>query len=340
MSDDQSGTDVTTGGGQARAGPAKRRRSLWWFIIPALIVLDIVAYLTVPPFEPADPTAACQFPVCFINGNFEFPAPATVLGTAPENGQILTFAVGISSTLLTMWIVGGLLVVAGWLLGRLRSEVPGRVQNVSEWAFESIQNFGLSLGGETAAPYIPIFAAFFILILFCNWAGLVPPIGKVEFLRAPTSDVNVTIGLALTSFFIFESEGFRKLGIRGYLGKFFPFYEFRNGVGAGAIAMFVGLIELMLEFVKPLTLSMRLFGNIYAGEVALGVITSLTLVLAPVLLLMLEGMLNLIQALIFSVLTLVFILTAIESHHGEEGEIGREAVNTLEGREPQSVGAR
>ena len=209
----------------------------------------------------------------------------------------------------------------------------------SEWAFESIQNFGLSLGGETAKPYIPIFAAFFILILFSNWAGLVPPIGKVEFLRAPTSDVNVTIGLALTSFFIFESEGFRKLGVRGYLGKFFPFYEFRNGVGAGAIAMFVGLIELMLEFVKPLTLSMRLFGNIYAGEVALGVITSLTLVFAPVLLLLLEGMLNLIQALIFSVLTLVFILTAIESHHEEEGDIGEEAVDTLEGKQPQPAGA-
>jgi F-type H+-transporting ATPase subunit a len=333
VSDELNEREEPASGAQDPVKPAGRRRSIWWLIIPALIVLDVVAYLVVPPFEPADPTAACQFPVCFINGNFEFPAPATVIGTAPENGQILTFAVGISSTLLTMWIIGGLLVIAGFFLGRLRSDVPGRVQNVSEWAFESIQNFGLSLGGETAKPYIPIFAAFFILILFSNWAGLVPPIGKVEFLRAPTSDVNVTIGLALTSFFIFESEGFRKLGVRGYLGKFFPFYEFRNGVGAGAIAMFVGLIELMLEFVKPLTLSMRLFGNIYAGEVALGVITSLTLVLAPVLLLLLEGMLNLIQALIFSVLTLVFILTAIESHHEEEGHIGEEAVNTLEGKQ-------
>ncbi len=117
-------------------------------------------------------------------------------------------------------------------------------------------------------PYIPIFAAFFLLILMCNWAGLVPPVGKVEFLRAPTSDVNITIGLALVSFVYFQAEGFRRLGVRGYLGKFFPFYEFKHGVGAGFIAMFVGLIELMLEFVKPLTLSMRLFGNIYAGEVA------------------------------------------------------------------------
>ncbi len=83
--------------------------------------------------------------------------------------------------------------------------------------------------------------------------------------------------------------------------------------------MFVGLVELMLEFVKPVTLSMRLFGNIYGGEVALGVITALTLAFIPVGLLGLEVMLNAIQALIFSILSLMFIVLAIESHHEEEG---------------------
>jgi F-type H+-transporting ATPase subunit a len=79
----------------------------------------------------------------------------------------------------------------------------------------------------------------------------------------------------------------------------------------------------MLEFVKPLTLSMRLFGNIYGGEVALGVMTSLTLAaLVPVALLGLEFMLNFIQALIFSVLTLMFILAAIEGHAGEHEAAG------------------
>jgi F-type H+-transporting ATPase subunit a len=300
--------------------------------LPVLIIVDIVAFAVVPPFPPGQPGLECQFPVCFINGNFEFPAPTTVIGQAPEPGQIVTFAVGISSTLFTMWIVGGALLIAAFFLGRLRKDVPGRIQNFSEWTYESIRNFGLSIGGAQAAPYIPVFAAFFLLILLCNWAGLVPPIGKVEFLRAPTSDVNITIGLALTAFVMFEIEGFRKLGVRGYLGKFFPFYEFKNGIGAGFIAMFVGLIELMLEFVKPITLSMRLFGNIYAGEVAIGVVTALTVVLLPVALLLLEGMLNLIQAVIFSVLTLVFILSAIEGHHEEEGHIGEEAMNVAEGQ--------
>ena len=330
--------EPTTPDAQATPVAARRGgRRRWLLLLVALFVVDVVAFIVVPPFPPGEaPGAECAFPACYINGNLEFPSPHIVYdfdpATAPDPAAILVFHPSISSTLLTMWIVGGLLLIAGLFLGRLRKPVPGRVQNFSEWVYESVSGFGESLGGVAARPYIPIFIAFFILILASNWAGLIPIVGKVEFLRAPTSDVNVTIGLALVSFFIFQFEGFRRLGVKGYLEKFFPFYEFKNGVGAGAIAMFVGLIELMLEFVKPLTLSMRLFGNIYGGEVALGVITSLTLFLVPVALLGLEAMLNFIQALIFSVLTLMFILGAIESHHHEEGEIGEDVVHEIEGR--------
>ena len=168
-----------------------------------------------------------------------------------------------------------------------------------------------------------MFAAFFILILAFNWSGLIPIVGRVEVLRAPTSDVNVTIGLALVAFFIFHIEGFRRLGFKGYAGKFFPFYEFKNGIGAGLIALFVGLVELMLEFVKPLTLSMRLFGNIYGGEVALGVVTALTVAVLPVALYGLEIMLTFVQALIFSTLDAhVHHRWPSRCHHHEEGELG------------------
>jgi F-type H+-transporting ATPase subunit a len=212
--------------------------------------------------------------------------------------------------------------------------IPGRAQNVFEFFYEFLSDFGVGLAGPRARPYIPIFAAFFILILFNNWIGLVPPVGKIPELRAPSSDVNITIGMALISFAIFHVEGFRHLGARGYLGKFFPIGEFRKGFGAGVIGMFVGLIELMLEFVKPVTLSMRLFGNIYGGEVALGVITALTIAIIPVALIGLELMLNAIQALIFSVLTLMFIVLAIESHHDEEGHVAEEAPGQVHGSEP------
>jgi F-type H+-transporting ATPase subunit a len=173
------------------------------------------------------------------------------------------FHPSISSTILTMWLVIALVLLLAILATRGMKVIPGRVQNVVEWAFELGRDFTVGIGGERARGYYPIFAAFFLLIVFCNWSGLVPPIGKVEELRAPTSDVNITIGLALTSFVLFQGDGFRRVGVRGYLGKFFPLGQFRHGIGAGFLAMYVGS-AIFLEFVKR-SLAMRLFGNIYGG---------------------------------------------------------------------------
>ena len=311
------------------------RRTLVYLVL-AVILLDVVADFAAPPAEPgAASGTACAYPVCFIDGNLELPAPYVVVDLDPANPTptgplVVGFWPSITSTLLTMWVV--MLIVLGLSIGmtRRRDVIPGRLQNAAELAYESLENFALSLGGERARPYVPWFAGLFIFIVAGNWIGLVPPVGKLEELRAPTSDLNITIGLALLSFAVFEAEGFRKLGVVGYLGKFFPLYEFKNGVGAGIIALFVGLIELLLEFIKPVTLSMRLFGNIYGGEVALGVVTGLTVAILPVALYGLEFLLNLVQALIFSVLSLMFILIATEGHEQEEGHLAEEAVGAAE----------
>ena len=341
MSSENVATDAVAQPADPAPDAARRRRlpTKWLALVAAVVVLDVIAFIAFPPFpKGGQPGDACAFPACVIQSGLEFPAPATVIdfdpGSAAGATGIVTSHPGISSTLLTMWIVMALVVIGSALLVRGATLVPKRGQNVFEFVYEFLADFGIGLAGPTARPYIPIFLSAFLLVLFDNWIGLVPPVGKVEFLRAPSSDVNITIGMALVSFAIFHIEGVRHLGIGGYLGKFFPVYEFRNGVGAGIIAMFVGIIELMLEFVKPVTLSMRLFGNIYGGEVALGVITSLTLAIFPVALLLLDGMLNAIQALIFSVLTLVFITLAIESHHEEEGHLAEEVVAQIEGTQP------
>src|SRR4029077_20137572 len=303
-------------------------------LIGAIVIFNIVALILVPPFpKEGAPGDACAFPVCYIESTLEFPAPHVVWApagsTPPPASELITFYPSISSTILTMGVVLAVVLVVAILMTRGRKLVPGRAQNAFEWLYEFLSDFGLGLAGPTAKPYIPLFVAFFILILFGNWSGLIPPVGKIEELRAPTSDVNITIGLALVSFIYFEFQGFKRLGVGGYLGKFFPLYEFKHGIAAGGIALFVGLVELMLEFVKPVTLSMRLFGNIYGGEVALGVMTALTIAFIPIGLIGLEVMLNAIQALIFSILTLMFIVLAIESHEHEEGHIAEEALDTI-----------
>jgi len=316
------------------AEAASPRRSPTRFLLTvlvALIAVDVVAYLVFPPFDPKN-ADVCSYPVCFINGTLELPAPHVLwrldgpVSEAPTGTVI--FDVSITSTLVTMWIVAVVVLVTFLLLTRGSQLLPHGRQNFAEWAYETAADFGESIGGVAARPYIPLFVGFFMFILISNWSGLIPPVGRVNFLRAPTSDVNVTIGLALVAWLFFELEGFRKLGVRRYLGKFFPFGEFRKGLGAGVIALFVGLVELLLEFVKPVTLSMRLFGNIYGGEVALGVITALTIALIPLGLYALEVILNLIQALIFSTLVLIFTITAIEVH--EEGHDEAEAHATAD----------
>jgi F-type H+-transporting ATPase subunit a len=340
VSSEQVATDVVAAGPEPTPAPTRsggRRLSQRWLIlIGAVILVDILAFVAFPPYpKGGTPGDSCGFPACFIESSLEFPAPHTVIDLAPGGEEPppvgVYFHPSISNTILTMWIVMAIVLIGATLLVRGSTMIPRRGQNVVEAVYEFLSDFGVGIAGPAARPYIPIFAAAFLLILFDNWIGLVPPVGKIDALRAPSSDVNITIGMALVSFLIFHVEGFRHLGVRGYLGKFFPFYEFRNGIGAGVIALFVGLIELMLEFVKPVTLSMRLFGNIYGGEVALGVITALTIGFIPVLLISLELMLNAIQALIFSVLTLIFIVLAIESHHDEEGHIAEEAIDAIDG---------
>ena len=161
--------------------------------------------------------------------------------------------------------------------------IPGRGQNVFETVYEFLQRLRARASparrrGRTSRSS----PRAFLLILFDNWIGLVPPVGKIEALRAPSSDVNITIGMALVSFLIFHYRGLpppRRAAATSASSS-----RSTSSATASApaiIAMFVGLIELMLEFVKPVTLSMRLFGNIYGGEVALGVITALTIALHP-----------------------------------------------------------
>lgn len=316
---------------------ARLRRLLPSFVV-AIIVLDVIAFIGVPPYPKDEPGKSITGISDLINANLEFPPPLVLADFAPSDpvasDAILFFHPGITNTIVTTWILMAIVLVLLFFVGRMRSAVPRGLQNFFEWTWESLESWAVSLGGAPARPHVPLFIAFFLFILISNWSGLIPLFGKIEALRAPTSDVNVTIGLALVAFVYFQGRGFRALGIRGYLGKFFVFSGFRDGLGAGAIAFFVGLIEFMLEFIKPITLAMRLFGNIFGGEVALGVITALSIAAAPSIMLLLEGVLNFVQALIFSTLMLMYTVLAVESH-GDDHESAHEPAHA----EAPNVGA-
>ncbi|MFH1474702.1 MAG: F0F1 ATP synthase subunit A [Chloroflexota bacterium] len=307
---------------EAPRAASKRRRILILAVL-TMIVVDAIALVAFPPQNREHPGADYAFPADAIKGNIEPIVPHVIYDldpASPVSHDLITFDLTITSSLFTMWIVMLLAIALILVATRGRKEVPGPLQNVVEYAYEGLSNFGTSLGGPKAKAFIPLFASLFVFIILANWSGLVPPVGKIELLRAPTSDINVTFGLAIVSFLTFHVSGVRHLGLGGYLGKFFSLREFRNGVAPGLIALFVGLMEFILEFVKPITLAMRLFGNIYGGELALAVITSLTIAIVPVALIGLETFVGFVQALIFSVLTLIFTMLAIEGHHDEHAE--------------------
>ena len=317
----EAGEPAATDPAPAPARRSNRRRNIL-LLLAAVIALDVVAAIVVPPFPKGQPGQPISGIGDLILANLEFPQPE-VLFPAEKVGEslpLISVDVSLTNTLVTMWLVMAVLLAVFIVAGRMLKDVPGRLQNAVEFAWESLENWAVSLGGSDARTHVPLFAAFFLFILFSNWSGLLPIFGRLEFLRAPTSDVNVTIGLALVAFFYYHYQGFRRLGVRGYLGKFFVLSGFRQGIASGVIDLFVGLIEFLLEFIKPVTLSMRLFGNIFGGEVALGVITALTIALVPAGMLLLEGLLNFVQALIFSTLMLMYTIIAVESHHTEEHE--------------------
>ena len=214
-----------------------------------------------------------------------------------------------------------LLVGGGFFVVRSLRVVPQKVQNLVEFVVETILDFMAGILGdrETAKKYFPLVASFFLFILFNNWIGVLPGTGSlgiqevhhgeevlIPLFRSANSDLNTTLALALISVFAIQWYGIRKLGLVGHLSKFFVFTK-------GPIQFFVGILEFIAEFAKILSFSFRLFGNVFAGEVLLLIIMTLVPLLAPSPFFLLEFFVGFIQALVFSMLTLIFLKIATET---------------------------
>jgi F-type H+-transporting ATPase subunit a len=290
--------------------PAKKSSTKRTLLLAALgvLALDIFAVII------AGDVGLKDFPAGVIKKALEPIVPYTVINLGSETNHVATlfdFYPSITGSIIMSWVVMAAVIIPLTIAARRLKEIPSGVQNVIEFAIESLSSFAMGIGGPGAKRFITFFLACFLFIAVSNWSGLIPGVGRVHEFRAPTSDVNVTVGLALVAFVYFHYQGVRALGVGGYLGKFFT-------LKGGPIGLFVGVLEFLLEFVKPLTLGMRLFGNIYGGELALAVVTTITLAFIPVTLYGLELFVGLMQGIIFSVLVLVFTMLAMEGHH-EEG---------------------
>jgi F-type H+-transporting ATPase subunit a len=231
----------------------------------------------------------------------------------------------VTNSLLASLVVTVLLLIITLVIRIALKNNPDGVQNAFEAIIEYLLNLSESIGGAKTRKFLPLVLTFFIYILFCNWISLLPGFGSIGFyktingtkeflplLRGSAADLNMTLALGLIAFFSIQYYGFsgQKLG---YLKKFFDF--------SSPIMFFTGILELVSEFARIISFSFRLFGNIFAGEVLLSVMTFLIPVIIPVPFIGLELFVGLIQALVFALLTLVFINIAMTTH-GEEVEHG------------------
>ena len=242
----------------------------------------------------------------------------SVVLKAEQLGSVFGFP--ITNSLIMAWIVMAFLIGFAYFFGRSLSMVPGKLQAGIEWAFEgAIAYMTEVLESEALARrFFPLIASIFIFVAVINEIEFFPGIGSLglwhasEFLpilRAPTTDLNFTLALAIISFLTIEITGILTIGFFKYAGKYVNL--------TSPIGFVVGLIELMSNMGRLISFSFRLFGNIFAGEVMVLVAGYFLPYVLPAPLMGFEMFIGLVQALVFAMLTLFFIKLAIVDPHGE-----------------------
>ncbi|MFC2026666.1 F0F1 ATP synthase subunit A [Chloroflexota bacterium] len=251
------------------------------------------------------------------------------------------FGLKITNSLIATWVTIIFLVGFSYIVTRRMKLVPNRLQAAFEFLVGWLYNLCCSVAGEkNGRRFFPIIATIFLVVAFNAWLALVPGYGsitahtaegEVHLLRPANTDINMPLALALVSFVFVEITGLRRNGLR-YFNKFMNFKEFGNGLHKiykgklkegiigllfGIIYIFIGFIEAMSEFIRIVSLTFRLFGNMTAGEILLLVIAFLVPWILAVPFYGLELLIGYIQALIFAGLTLIFVTVAVTPHEEE-----------------------
>ncbi len=224
-----------------------------------------------------------------------------------------------TNTLFVTLLIDVLILVGLYFLNKNKAVLPNLYQNSVEYIMESFYTLTLSISPKYTPKIFPWFMSLFLFIFLSNWAGLLPGFGTIGFFhgkeliplfRSPSSDINFTLGLALLATVVTHYLSISTLGIKEYLSRYFSF---------NPIYLFVGLLELLSILTNVISLSFRLFGNIYAGDVVLTTISSILAFLVPLPFIGLEMIVGLVQALVFAMLTMAF-MAILTTPHTSEGE--------------------
>lgn len=247
----------------------------------------------------------------------------------------------ITNSLLTAWIAVAIIIVIAVSVRLSIKKIPTGIQNFFEFVLEGALDMADTVTGDRqkTLKFFPIVFSLFLFILVSNWMGLLPGIGTVgvqevhdghltlvPFFRGGTADLNTTLALSLFAVIGSHIVGVMMIGGWNHLNKFVNFKALMEIpanvtkdptiVLVNPIKVFVGLIEIIGEVAKVASLSFRLFGNIFAGEVLLASMAALFAFLLPIPFYFLEVIVGIIQALIFAILTLVYftIASTAEEH--------------------------
>lgn len=224
----------------------------------------------------------------------------------------------LASVVATTLIIGVLTLVARMVQLKPRHLAAVAVESAATGLLDLIEQ--VTQDRAKAERFFPILATIFLFVLVNNWLGLLPgvgsitittPAGIVPLFRGATADLNTTFALAFIAGGAAQLFALKELGFMTHLRKYVSF---------NPILLFVGLLEFIGEFSRMISFSFRLFGNIFAGEVLLVVISALAPLIAPLPFFGLELFVGIVQALVFTMLTLVFLQIATSDHaeHGDE----------------------
>ena len=218
-------------------------------------------------------------------------------------------SIGMTDGMITSSIITIVLSILAIVAGRHLRIVPSGLQNAVEMAVEGLLNFFSDImGRKLARQYLPLVGTLFIYILCCNYSGLLPGAGEINGLSAPTNSINCTAVMAITVFIMTQVAGIKAAhGPKYYLHLFKP-------------VAFIAPLMAIEMLVRPLSLSLRLYGNVLGEETATHVFFQLIPIGVPVIMQALSILMGLIQALVFSLLTAIYLSEACETEELTEHE--------------------